>query len=366
MDAFKLGLLTMALLCVAGIARAEAVQVTGADAFLAAIEGDKKEIEITKSFTVAHQKSGLSATLIDGSDNFIPILIPDGTRIYSADPATYTISFRMPVQLAGDVTFENVGVQLTNTNDYQRTLFLAGYTLTLKKIRNTGDAIDLYAGGYAFEKDAPTVGSAAKLVIDAPNAGSTGSPNPNLGTVYLSSTTRSTYLPYSGTAEMTLSQKTLIGTVHAEGATVTVERESSGGLSASTTNYITDATTTLTLGAGVEQTLTKGTFGEVVVPSGTTLYLYNLSAEVTLHRLTGGGTLVRDAAGNVTIGNYTGTTAVRCSAPAEDVALLETAQVPTATDGFTLDSTTAKKGYELNYRRGVLWLTTGYYRLRVF
>ncbi len=351
---------------IASAADAE-VAVSDAEAFLSAIERGEKKIKIETSFTLARQKSGLSQILADADGNFLPILIPADTHIYGSDPSSQVISFRFPMQLEGNATIENVGLNFTNVTDYQRTVFMAGYTLTLNNIRtsSSGKGFDIYAGGFEFTSDAPTEGTQAHLNLNAPNAGSAGNPNPNIGVIYLSlpeTAQRATFKSFNGTAEMTIAQKTRVGQVYAQGATLTV---TGSGFQASTVNYLTDAETTLVLESGVTQYLTKGTFKEVVLPAGATLALTELdeTSHVTIAKLTGGGTLLRGGGGEVRIEAYTGNTTVQCLAASDDVELFQTEQVPNEVDTFTLAENNLKNGYTLNYQEGTFSLRYAPYTL---
>ncbi len=353
------------------LASAAVVEVDSAEEFLAAIEGGEQEIKITGNFSLAHQKSGLSATL-EQDDNYIPLLIPGGTHIYADENSGYKIGFRFPVQITGDVTIEHVSLDFSNTADYQRVFFMAGHVLTLKHVKTTESVHDfsIYAGSFDFATDAPTVGTAAQLTLDAPNAGTVGSPDPDIGVIYLSpneTTLPSTFKTYTGSSAMTLSQKTYVGQVDAKGASITVNGE---GSQASTTAYVTDKNTVLTLNNGVTQYLTEGTFKEVIVPSGATLALTNVpsTSTVAIAQLTGGGMLLRDnSEGQVAITRYTGNTTVRSLPAAEGQVLLKTAQVPTEIDGFTLDSDNQNAGYMLDYQDGALTLIKiTYYSVGVY
>ncbi len=340
-----------------------AIEVDSAEAFLAAIESGEKKLEIINSFTLSRQKSG-SGNILAQNNDFLPIRIPSDTRIYSTKTggAMPTLGFRFPVQLEGNVTFENLTLNFTNTTDYQRTLFMSGHTLTLENIRSseTGYNFNIYAGSFDFATDAPTEGTAAHLTINAPNAGSAGDPNPKINAVYLSSIATSlptTFKPFSRTATMTLTQKTRIKTVYANGAQITITGD---GLQAATRNYVTDTNTTLILTDGVTQALTTGTFKEIVLPTGTTLALNELTntSEVTISSLTGGGQLLRNNAGNVNIQNYTGSTTVRATSASDGMKLFTTSQTPNDTHTFVLDSINQKAGYKLDNQSGTFTLAT--------
>ncbi len=332
------------------------VEVGSAEEFLEAIESGRKGIRITNSFTLARQSSDASATLEQGKD-FLPIIIPADTVIVGS--GEHSIGFRFPVQLAGNVTFEGVGLVFSNVSDYQRTIFMGGHELTLKNISSSdgsGSVYDfnIYAGSFDFESNAPVEGTAARLIIDAPNNGSAGAPDPEIANVYLSlseSELPRSYAGYNGAAHMTVSQKTRIGAVYAKGASVTVN---GSGMQASTSNYITDESTTLTLESGVTQNIKGGAFKEIVLPAGATLDITGLKedASVSLARLVGGGTVVRDGSGSVTVTSYTGSTTLRSSAPENKASLLKTEQAPDGTNKMVLDSINQNAGYKLKYENG--------------
>ncbi len=334
-------------------------EVDSADEFLSAIENRVKNIKVTGSFTLARQKSGLSQTATQDND-FIPLIIPANTRIYGTDPDAQVIGFRFPIQLAGNAVIENVGLSFTNTAEYQRTVFMGGYELTLNNIKTEG-AYDfsIYAGSFDFLNDAPATGNAANLIIDAPNSGTFTSPNPNINNIYLSSVepeTVATFKAYDGTAAMTISQKTKISKVYANGAAVTVN---GSGLQASTINYVTDSDTVLTLESGVTQCLSGGEYKEIVLPSGSYLELTEIEtgSEINIAKLTGGGTVIRDNSGRVSVQSYSGNTVIRCDLPSDGAELLMSGQDPDENNNFILDSINQNAGFELEYENGCFFLS---------
>ncbi len=337
---------------------ASETEVDSADKFLSAIESGEKSIKITGSFTLARQKSGISETLTQGND-FIPVIIPDGTRIYAAEPNMYVIGLRFSMQLAGNVAIENVGLNFNNAELPNRIIFMGGHELTLNNINTDGvQDVNIYAGSFDFESNTPAQGNAAHLHINSPNIGSAASPNPKIQNVYLSSAEPdwpSTFKAYNGTAAMTVSQKTKISQVYAKGAEITVN---GSGFQASTASYVTDSNTVLTLESGVSQHLSNGAFKEIVLPTGSYLELTEMEngSLVSIEKLTGGGTIIRDGSGVVGIQSYSGNTTVRSSTLSDGTEFFQTNQTPDDTDKFTLDSTNQNAGYELKYENGTLSL----------
>ncbi len=349
---------------------ADEIEVSTAEEFLDAIANGETNIKITASFTLARQKSGISETLTNESGDFLPLIIPGGTHIYGT--LNEYIGFRFPVQLAGNVTIENLGLVFSNITDYQRVIFMGGHELTLNNVKTSDESeniydMSIYAGSFDFESDAPALGNNGHLYINAPNVGSTLSPNPSISSVYLSSndiTLPSTFKAYeitssptagSNTTAMTVSQKTKIGQVYAAGAHITVNGE---GIQSATTNFTTNSDTILTLENGVTQPLKGGLFKEINLSTGSTLDLTELEDEVSVIQLTGGGTIIRDGSGSVTITAYTGNTTLRGSIPSDGMVLLGSTQAPNDTNKFTLHTLTQEAGYDLSYENNTFVLVS--------
>ncbi len=343
------------MLLTSGVTWADVTMVNSAKEFLAALEGGEKHIQLSTNIALSRQRSTLSATEETINKDYTPIVIPEGTTITGGTAETkYTLSLRFPMQIAGNVTLENITLNFTNSTDYQRTIFMAGHALTLKTISTAGGTygFNIYAGGFVFDNGSPKEGATAILTLDAPNAGSTGSPDPLIDTIWLASAEEKTFKSYAGVSAMTLSQKTYVRQVYAQGAAITID---GSGLQAATTQYETNKETTLSLTAGVLQRLSQGVFKVVNVPNGATLALDELTADsvISIAQYNGGGTLLRNESGVVKMEAYTAITILRFTATTEEgLMLVESAQPADANNAFTLHALNEAADYTLQYIDG--------------
>lgn len=195
----------------AALAVESGVTVTSREEFMDALAQHKSPITVSGLVTIGGEA---------GEDKrMLPVMIPADTVIRGTENAN--LVSRAPVQLQGDVSFENIELTFNSTNALgsvpHREIFLAGHKLTFDNVKTElagGDSSlggiggtetellpTVYAGGYTDTE----IGSSAALTVRNSNDATM------FQAVYMAHDAESdNKVPYYGTAELNLDTKVTV------------------------------------------------------------------------------------------------------------------------------------------------------------